>query len=213
MRIPAAKVEMAVSTEESRYTLQAVKLDTENKCFVATDGHILACVPAETGPEDHSALIGLDVMKQLRALDKQNKKVNGSVVLAITTNGKVTVSSLNSKSEYPVTEGTFPNWQAVKPKMETSYASLREELVDIQKEPRITYEVSERLDKVIQRLEKLNTPIGLDAALLHRLAQAISENATNKTAVVKLWIKDAQSGIGVQVSSSEAWGVMMPVRV
>lgn len=177
MRLPEAKIEMATSQEYSRYTMQAVKLDVEKKVMVATDGHILACIPASVEPQDHTALIGLDTMKQLRAIDKQNKKQNKSAHTAITTNGKVTVESLNSKSEFPVVEGNFPNWEAVKPDM-TGPAT-----------------------------------ISLNAALLLRLAQAISDNSNSKTAVVKLWIKDANSAIGVQVSDSSAWGAIMPCRL
>lgn len=173
MKIPAAKIELAGSQEGSRYTLQAVKLDVQEKAMIATDGHIMAYVPVQVEPEDHSALIGLDVMKQLRAIKKQQKVGEPEV----RTNGKIEVTSLNSKSEFPLTEGQFPNWQAVKPAM-TGPAT-----------------------------------IGIDAALLLRLAQALNGEATNKQAIVKLWIKDANSAVGVQVSDSQAWGAIMPVRV
>lgn len=194
MKIPAAKIEMAVSAEESRYTLQAIKLDTENKCFVATDGHILACVPAEVSADDHSVLIGLDTWKQLRAIAKQNKYVQPEVA----TNGKVTVESAGCKSEFPLAEGQYPNWQAVKPKMDS---------------PVSWEDVKPEMDAKTGRY-RVGGPltIGIDAALLLKLAQAISENNTSKRAIVKLVIKDDKSGVGVQVSGSDAWGVIMPVR-
>lgn len=180
MKIPAAKIEMAVSQEESRYTLQAVKLDVEEKAMIATDGHILAYVPVETHAEDHSALISLEAMKRIRAIQKQNKIGRSEIPVKVQTNGKITVESIDSKSEFPLTEGSFPNWQLVKPQM-----------------------------------SGLPT-IAIDAALLLKLAQALSGENTPKKAVVKLWIKDGASAIGVRVSGagdSEAWGVIMPVRV
>jgi len=59
MKLPEAKIELAASDEASRYTLQAVKLDVEHKRIMATDGHILAIVPCEVSPDDHSALLSL----------------------------------------------------------------------------------------------------------------------------------------------------------
>lgn len=173
MKIPEAKIELATSQEASRYTLQAVKLDVEQKKLIATDGHILACIPAEVAADDHSALIALDVMKSLRAIKKQQKHGEPQV----TTNGKITVESLNTRSEFPLAEGSFPNYEAVKPKMEGPHT------------------------------------IGIDAALLLRLAQALSGDNTSKQARVKLWIKDANSAIGVQVNDAGAWGAIMPVRL
>lgn len=194
MKIPQAKIELAVSAEESRYTLQAVSLDVAEKCMIATDGHILACVPVETNPEDHSALISLDVMKQLRAIDKQHKYAKPD----IKTNGKISVETGNVKSEFPLAEGKFPNWQAVKPKLD--------EPVNWED---VTTEIN---DKGKTRLTGPVT-VGIDAALLLKLAQALSEDCTAKKAHIKLWIKDDKSGVGVRVSGSDAWGVIMPVRL
>jgi hypothetical protein len=53
----------------------------------------------------------------------------------------------------------------------------------------------------------------LDAALLIRLAQALSAKNTPKMARVSLYIKDANSAIGVKVSdNSDTWGALMPCR-
>lgn len=176
MQLPNSKIELATSQESSRYTLAAVKYDVEAKKFVATDGHILACIPASTGgnPDDHSALIGLDAMKQLRAIAKQDKNVPPD----IHTNGNISVQHLGMKTELPVVEGQFPNYEAVKPKFEGK------------------------------------ATISFDAALLMRLAQALDGEASNKKAIVQLWINGESNAIGVKVSNCpEAWGALMPVRM
>jgi DNA polymerase III sliding clamp (beta) subunit (PCNA family) len=114
MRLPQSKIEMAASDEESRYTLRAVKVDKENKRIMATDGHILAIVPCEIGDEDHSTLIGLDSIKNIRAMQKRAKAVPVEVKL----NGKVTVTGVCESAEYEVVTGQFPNVDMVVPKVE-----------------------------------------------------------------------------------------------
>lgn len=171
MKIPASKIELASSQETSRYTLQAVKLDIQTQQLIATDGHILAAVSAEVSPEDHSGLISLDTMKALRGLQKQAKYAEVPVQM----NGKVSAEWMGVKIEHNYAEGTFPNYERIKPKMEGSPTII------------------------------------LDAAMLSRLAQALSAEATPKKAVVSLWIKDAYSAVGVKVSSDKgAWGAIMP---
>lgn len=141
MKIPESKIELATSQESSRYTLQAVKYDVEKRVFAATDGHILAVIPATTGgnPDDHSVLIGLDAMKQLRAIAKQSRNIPPD----IHTNGKIEVTSLGMKTELPVTEGQFPNYEAVKPKFEGK--------------PTIAFDASLLL-RLAQALSEKNTP-------------------------------------------------------
>lgn len=172
MKIPKSKIELATSQEPSRYTLQAVHYDAEKKRFAATDGHILAVIPAEVSEGDHSGLISLDTMKALRQLQKPSK-----IALEVSTNGKISAEWGGSKIENEYATGTFPD-----------------------------------IDRVMPKFDGKPT-IGIDAALLIRLAQALSENCTNKRAVVSLWIKDANSAIGVKVGDSDAEGVIMPVRV
>src|SRR5262249_12524942 len=174
MQLPTSKIELATSQTESRYTLQAVKYDVEAKKFVATDGHILACIPTTVGDEDHSALIGLDTMKQLRGMTKQGRN---TLHPTITTNGTITVTTTTSKQEFTPVVGTFPNYEAVKPKFEGK------------------------------------ATVSFDAALLIRLAQALSEGCTTKQARVQLWI-NGDNAIGVKVSDNpDAWGALMPCRL
>jgi len=112
MRLPEAKIELAASTEESRYTLKAVKLDVAGKRIMATDGHILAIVPCEVGDKDKDALLSLDSIKQIRAMQKRAK----SVPVEVTTNGKATAVGAGETAEYELINGTFPNVDAVIPK-------------------------------------------------------------------------------------------------
>lgn len=114
MKLPEAKIELAASTEASRYTIQAVKLDVPNKRIMATDGHILAIVPCEVADDDHSVLLSIDSMKQMRAMQKRAKRVP----IEIRTNGKATVIAPGELAEFELTVGQFPNVDMVVPKGE-----------------------------------------------------------------------------------------------
>lgn len=105
MKLPESQIELAAATDNSRYTLQAVKLDVPNRRIMATDGHILAIVPCEVAEDDHSVLISTESMKNMRAIQKRAKHVP----VNIRTNGKVTVTAPSENAEYEVTTGTFPN--------------------------------------------------------------------------------------------------------
>jgi DNA polymerase III sliding clamp (beta) subunit (PCNA family) len=114
VKLPLSQIELATSPEPSRYTLQAVKLDVENKRIMATDGHILAIVPCEVSPEDHSALISTEAIKQLRAMQKRAK----SVPVEVRTNGKVTATGVGETAEFDLATGQFPNVDMVVPKFD-----------------------------------------------------------------------------------------------
>lgn len=113
MKFPTNKIEAAVSPEQSRYTINAVKLDVANKKLVATDGHILAAVPVEVDAEDHSALIGIDAIKSIRDIAKRDK-----VVPAVNVNGKIEVVGLGTRAEHATVEGSFPDYERVIPHIE-----------------------------------------------------------------------------------------------
>jgi DNA polymerase III sliding clamp (beta) subunit (PCNA family) len=69
-----------------------------------------------------------------------------------------------------------------------------------------------RIDQVKPKFEGKPT-VTLDAALLLRLAQALTASNTPKRAVVSLWIIDQNTSVGVKVDDSrESWGVIMPYR-
>lgn len=147
MKIPASKIELATSQEPSRYTLQAVKLDIQMQQFVATDGHILAAIPAEVSSEDHAGLISLDTMKALRGLQKeaqkQAKHLGTSADVPVQMNGKVSAEWMGVKIEHAYVEGSFPNYEQIKPKMEGS--------------PTITLDVA-MLTRLAQALDAEATP-------------------------------------------------------
>jgi DNA polymerase III sliding clamp (beta) subunit (PCNA family) len=113
MKLPKGKIELAASTEESRYAPKAVKLDVENKRMLATDGHILAIVPTEVADTDHSGLIAVDSFKQIRAMQKR-----ATIPVNIAVNGKAVATGRGETAEYELVSGTFPNADAVIPKGE-----------------------------------------------------------------------------------------------
>jgi DNA polymerase III sliding clamp (beta) subunit (PCNA family) len=114
MRLPEAKIELAASNEESRYTLRAVQINKETKQAIATNGHILAVVPCEMSDEDHTGLISPDSIKQIRAMQKRSKGVPVNVLV----NGKATATGTNEKAEFELVVGQFPRVDAVIPKGE-----------------------------------------------------------------------------------------------
>ena len=115
MKIPSNKIESAASQDPfSRYTLSAVQLDVEHKRLMATDGHILAIIPAEVEPEDHSGLISLETIKAIRGMEKRSK-----ASCKVQTNGKVTAHSISGEHlEQEYSTGRFPNVDMVVPKFD-----------------------------------------------------------------------------------------------
>lgn len=114
MKLPEAKIELGADDTVSRYTLNAVQLDVPNKRIMATNGHILAIVPCEVSDTDHSALLSLESIKQMRAMQKRAK----SIPIQITTNGKVTATFGGESQEHELATGTFPRVDMVIPKGE-----------------------------------------------------------------------------------------------
>ena len=115
MKLPESQIELAASTEESRYTtpIKAVKLDVAGKRLMATDGRILAIVPAEVSEQDHDGLIPVDALKEARKMDKASKGIT-----EIAVNGKFTVNAGNRHAEFKLETGNFPNADAVIPKFD-----------------------------------------------------------------------------------------------
>ena len=179
MRLPNAEIEMAASTEDSRYTLKGVLLDVEAKRLVATEGHIAAVIPVtELTENDHRGILPLDALKQAR---KMAKSAKAEATLAV--NGNVAITAGNQSATFETVTGTYPNYQAIMPAIEGA--------------PTIT----------------------LDVDLLLRLAKALdcrdAQTKRDRPRVVSLWVKDAQSSVGVKVTgyeSAEAVGVIMPCR-
>jgi DNA polymerase III sliding clamp (beta) subunit (PCNA family) len=114
MKMPDAKIELAADSTPSRYTLNAIKLDVQGKRLMGTNGHILAIVPCEVTADDHSVLMSLESVKQIRAMQKRAK----SIPVEIRTNSKVHVSGPGESAEFEVTTGQFPNVDMSIPKGE-----------------------------------------------------------------------------------------------
>ncbi len=114
MKLPSNKIEVVADKEPSRYTLNAVQVDVEHKRVMATNGHILAIVPCEVSPEDHSALMSLETVKAVRAMQKRAK----SAPITVTTNNKITAEGNGERIEHEVVTGRFPNVDMVVPKFD-----------------------------------------------------------------------------------------------
>jgi hypothetical protein len=71
MKIPRQKIELASSTEETRYTLRGVFADVKNNRVCATDGHMMAIAAAEFAPDDQAGVISLRAMREARAAAKR----------------------------------------------------------------------------------------------------------------------------------------------
>lgn len=104
MKVPKQRIENASATEKTRYTMQGVYLDVENQVLVATNGHILAAVPAEIEKGD--------AMKRVKPLLREAARAS------IAALKKTIVRAPNGETtawQRPV--GRFPNpWQKVLPK-------------------------------------------------------------------------------------------------
>ena len=115
----------AVSDHDSRYALQAVKLDTERRVLVATDGHMLSVVDADRliEKDEGNFLIPRDA---LIAADGFYRKQNAKSRIPIyirKDGGAVVVNIGLSKREqrFPAISGDFPKWPEVIPKDLKSY--------------------------------------------------------------------------------------------
>lgn len=116
MKLPDSQIELAADDTTSRYTLSAIKIDVERKRAMAANGCILAIVPCVVEDGDHSALISIDTVKKIRAMQKRAK----SVPVKVTTNGKVVATGAGETAEYELVTGTFPWADEVIPKYEGS---------------------------------------------------------------------------------------------
>jgi len=83
MEIPEQQIEYAVNPKTPRDELKHVSLDKEKGILIATDGHILGCVPIDplSLTSDSSGLIPIPAMKEARKNKHFRMKVNGDVQL------------------------------------------------------------------------------------------------------------------------------------
>lgn len=113
MKLPNAEIEQAVSPDQSRFTIGGVLLDVEAKKLIATDGHILAVIPADIEDNDHRGIIPTEAMQTARKMSKAAK-----ADATIQVNGKANITAGNQQASFDLETGNFPRYQEVMAKME-----------------------------------------------------------------------------------------------
>jgi DNA polymerase III sliding clamp (beta) subunit (PCNA family) len=123
MKIPVAcKIELCASKDETRLCLVNPYFDKAANAIIATQGMSMAIVPVESDESDVSGFVSPTALAMAR---KQARKgeggaeiyLNGSQLLA----DKTVLVRPSEESN-----GRFPNWQQVVPKMESeAYGTIR----------------------------------------------------------------------------------------
>ncbi len=97
MKIPTLKIESATAKKDVRKCMESARLDVENQRLIATDGHILAIIPAEIDDGDTTGPISVEAIKAARKSKSERIKANGSLVL-------------DNKAEFPREDlGQYPD--------------------------------------------------------------------------------------------------------
>lgn len=179
-----------VAVEDSRYTLQAIKIDAEKKVAVVTDGHCLAVkdITALLESDEKSFLLPVKALKAARALwleerarfrtkaDKQNK-VRPIFIRATEDAVTVYIGASKRGQSFDIVTGQYPRW---------------EEVVKDHKD----YKLS----------------ITLSVGLLVQLAEAMKGNFALHDGV-SLMVKTEADPIILAVSTDEkTYGLLMPMR-
>ena len=107
MQLPESKIEKAAPTNDVRYYLNGIYHDKDQNVVVATNGSILARIPAVDNDDDHTGIIPLDAVKDARKQSKHEPK--------ITINGAA--NTINGAS-YPLIDGKYPDYLRVIPDIE-----------------------------------------------------------------------------------------------
>lgn len=88
MKLPDTKLDLCAAKDDCRTYLNGVYLDVDNKRAIATNGHMLAVVPADVDYDEQSGLIDTAIMQQARK--RANVKAAGGAV-AVHCNGAFTL--------------------------------------------------------------------------------------------------------------------------
>lgn len=77
------QIEKSAAKKDIRENLNYVYLDRDNDRLLATDGHILAVVPAQCADDDVSGYVSVDAIKAARKANKHDAtiKANGSLAV------------------------------------------------------------------------------------------------------------------------------------
>jgi DNA polymerase III sliding clamp (beta) subunit (PCNA family) len=126
-----------VAAEESRYTLQAVKIDAEKKVAVVTDGHCLAVkdITALLEPDEKTFLLPVKALKAARALwleerarfrTKNQKERDVRPIFIRATEDAVTVYIGASKrgQSFDMVTGQYPQWEVVATEVKDHHKSV-----------------------------------------------------------------------------------------
>lgn len=120
MKIPKGQIELACMKEEmpSKYRLDCVFFDAENKRVIASDGHCLVRVSVECAPDEKGGLIPWHVMQWAWHVMQWARR-NGGESIVFGDKG-MTVKGAEAKAIaiFPKEEGQFPNTDAVFPEFE-----------------------------------------------------------------------------------------------
>ena len=110
MIYPDTKLELACAKKDSRYYLMTPWLDSKgpDPLVVATDGHIIAALPAEILSDDVDGMVPLDAIKASR--DKSNAFLQGGCSITLTESSAEMISG----QSFPRSNGeTFPDHTVV----------------------------------------------------------------------------------------------------
>ena len=174
------------STEETRYTLQSVLIDTEKKVAVVTDGQAIAIVDIKElliEPDESTFCVPVEAMKAAAALYAQQKRKklrDRKDVFIRKLESAIVVSVANShrSQSFDVQHGQFPKWDAAVPDLKG-------------------YTLGIAFDVTILRslLESMNGPM-------------------KRTAMVKLFVSSPDKPIVVSALTPErvSFGLLAPCR-
>jgi hypothetical protein len=120
VKLPRQRIELATSDCDTRYTLKAVHLDVDRKIMCATDGHILAVIPAEIEPKDVTGLIPVRAFKVAReAIKRVKPKLRQTASTAIQAFRKIIIRAPyhGESTVLQRPQGRFPiEWEKAIPK-------------------------------------------------------------------------------------------------
>jgi len=106
MKTRKTKLQVVASKENSRFAINGIYLDTEEKRLVATNGKCMAIIPAEIEEGDTTAILNAELWTEKRKKNEPiEAKVNGSAVMP---NGKT----------FQHLDGQFPSYKDVIPTFE-----------------------------------------------------------------------------------------------
>ena len=120
MKLPESRIERAAGNGDVRYYLNGIYLDSEAKQMVATNGHILACIPYEPENGDASEIVPVELVKAARvggakASDAISQRQGENNVTQFSTMKWDAKSKQYLELSMPAIDGKFPDYTRVVP--------------------------------------------------------------------------------------------------